>query len=1025
MDFYSKSLTMRRIKYWLILVTLGSIANAMAIDLPFVVPFSIGNVALFLILLRLGVIWTLPACFLILLPFFQNLAFLPSLLQLSLLFCFNRQIRQYTLPTILLYSLGSSLLFYFQAPAKISDDPWYLFLHCSLSTAVFAFCLRAMLILEALTHAKAQGHQSLTTQLSHRVAMYSSIPSTLLIGLVLHGATSLDLSRHLQRYYAEQHQMAEQISQRLTGYIKQVNLAADMLELSNPAELLPIITRQRPEFISALTTDAEGNVQAFFKVDLPETARSGSNVADRPYFTEPKRSGQPFISDTFQGRNLGQDQLFAVSVPLFSKGGVFAGVLEVSVDLTALTSEIKTTDTDISHRVLLDREQKKIWGTNDDRPLGQAWSVSRILDPSSRKYLSNSWFNIGEPITLTKNASHLLLIHAIAPSQWQLKYFIDSDAFIHRYHFFLAIAILIAMVLLETITALSRSFVSRYTVALEQLAHHAASWQPDDSPQPKPIFEQSAVEIETLAKTLGEMQLRVRTAHRAMQNSMEQIVTLNNELEQRVQSRTEELKQERDKATQLASIKARFLANMSHEIRTPITVIKGFTEQLFNSIGAEQLPMLRRIHQNTEHLQKLVDDILDTAKIDEGKMRFELQSVRLKPFLLDLTASISTLAAQKQLPLHTTFELDDHIRIIADPFRLKQILLNLLSNAIKFTSKGQITVSASQTSGGEIEISVIDQGIGITPEQQKLLFSAFSQADNSTCRHFGGTGLGLYLSKQLAEAMQMQLSLTSELGVGSTFTLRLPSPIRQETAEVAEQPASVGALIQLARAQILIVDDVADIRALIASYLEHQPLTLYFAADGKAAIEKCQQHRFDLILMDQQMPELDGFHAAQHLRKMGLTCPIILLSADVFEDPDRKQKTVFNFTMTKPFSKQQLLTAIASLQEKFDFSGPNPLPSLTENTHTAAMEDDDLLQEYKQTLPAFADDISRLLEQQQIEKLARLLHQIKGTSACFGLLTISEAAQTAMQAIKTPPLDISAIKKLQNQLRNCSDGEES
>jgi signal transduction histidine kinase/DNA-binding response OmpR family regulator len=1021
MLWYSKPLSLRRVKYWLLLVLLGTIANTTIIDLPFVVPFCIGNIALFLIMLRLGVWWAVPASCLILLPLYQNLAFFTSLLQLALLLCFNRYIRQYALAAVLLYAFGCGLLFYFQAAAKISDDLWYLILHIGLSTAVFAFCLRAMLILETLTNTKTHGHESLSTQLSHRVAMYSSIPSTLLIAVVLHGTTALDLSRNLLRYQSEQHQLAEQIGQRLTGYMTQVMLAADMLELATPSEVLPVLTQQRPEFISALTTDAEGNVNAFYKADLPESARTGSLVADRPYFIEPKRTGEPFVSDTFQGRNLGQDQLFAVSVPLKNAAGSFDGVMEVSVNLNALTKAIKTTDTDISHRVLLDREQKKIWGTNDNRPLGQVWSVSSLSGPGARSYLPYSWFNSIGPILVTQNAAHLLLLNYVTPGQWQLKYFIDTAAFIHRYHLFLALALLMALLLLETITALSRAFVSRYTVALEQLAHHAAAWQPDDSPQPRPMFQQSAEEIETLANTLSAMQHRVRASRQAMQHSMAQIVTMNNELEQRVQIRTEELIQERDKANQLASIKTRFLANMSHEIRTPITVIKGFTEQLISKINAENLPLVSRIQQNTEHLQRLVDDILDTAKIDEGKMRLELQAVPLKKFTEDLTDSISALATQKQLSLITRFDLTDDVMVTADPFRLKQILLNLLSNAIKFTAKGQITLKVTTATDGDIDISVIDQGIGITPEQQKLLFSAFSQADSSTSRHFGGTGLGLYISRQLADAMQMQLSVSSEPGVGSTFSLRLPLSLQQVTAAPAAQAVSGTEVIQLATAQILVVDDVADIRALIASYLEQQPLTLYFAADGKAAIEICRQHSFDLILMDQQMPELDGFHAAQQLREMGLTCPIILLSADVFEEPHRAQNTVFNLAMTKPFSKQQLLAAIAALQENGMQYPDEHSAQIAGDSQTIQPENDELLQEYRQSLPAFADNISLLLEQQQLEKLARLLHQLKGTSACFGLMDISASAQNALQAIKSTPADLAAIRLLQTQLRGVDD----
>lgn len=491
MVWQHKALSLRRIRYWLLLVLLGTLANMTIIDLPFVVPFSIGNVALFLIWRRLGLFWLVPAAGFILLPLWQNLALTASLLQLLVLLCFNDRIRQYSFAAIALYAFGCTVLFSLTAPFKITSEPLYLLLYAGLSTAVFAFCLRAMLILDTLTaSASHEQQQSLTQQLSHRVAMYSSIPSTLLIALVLHGATALDASRYLQRYSDEQAQLAEQISRHLTGYLTQVVLAGKMLDIVSPSALLPALTAQRAEFSSALITDAEGKVQHFYKADLPETAKPGSSVADRSYFTEPRRSGLPYISDTFLGRNLGQDQLFAVSTPLTDTKAAFSGVLEVSVNLSELTKAISPTDLDISHRVLLDHQQKKIWGTSDDRPLGQIWSVSSQSDPDPRKYLRYNWFNSFGPIMLTENAAHFLLKHYVSPGQWQLKYFIDTDSFIQRYHVFLALAMVVAMLLLEAITALSRAFVSRYTTALEQLAHNASAWQPDAPPQPRPLLHQ-------------------------------------------------------------------------------------------------------------------------------------------------------------------------------------------------------------------------------------------------------------------------------------------------------------------------------------------------------------------------------------------------------------------------------------------------------------------------------------------------------------------------------------------------------
>jgi signal transduction histidine kinase len=1031
MHWYGQEFSIRRLHYWLLLVVLGTIANTTVVDIPFVVPLSIGNVALFLIALRLGAAWALPAAVLILMPLYQNQALLASLLQLMLLLCFRHHIRKNKIAAVFIYLPLEAALLYQLTPAIISQSLFNLSLHAGMSTAVFAFCLRGMLILDSLTPSLLlEQKQSLTLQLSHRIAMYSSIPSTLLIALVLHGATSLDLSRALLHYQTEQQRLTGQIGQQLTGYVTQIELAALMLNVTSEDLVLPTLTQQRPEFISALVTDARGNVLSFYKADLPDNATAGNNVADRAYFYEPRDTGQSYVSDTFIGRNLGNDPLFAVSTPL--PGEHFRGVLELSVNLAQLTSAIQPTEHSVSHRVLLDQQQKKIWGTKDDRPLGQLWSVSSGSDPMPRQFLQHSWFNSFGPVILSQDAMHLIMDDFVTPGQWQLRYFIDTDVFLKRYHVFLALALLCSLFLLESITALSRAFITRYTQALEQLANSAAAWQPEAPPQPRPEFRQSAAEIEMLNSTIQEMQSRVRSSREAMQHSMQQIVTLNNELEQRVDNRTEELRLERDKATQLASVKTRFLANMSHEIRTPITVIKGFTEQLLANIQGSDALIMQRIQQNTEHLQRLVDDILDTAKIDEGKMRLELQLFDLQSFISNTAASVESLVSQKGLVLQVEQQAATELMLMADPFRLKQILLNLLSNAIKFTKTGEIKLSVQQQLDGALDIVVTDQGIGISPEQLPLLFQAFSQADNSTSRNFGGTGLGLYISQQLAEAMQLTLSVQSTLGHGSSFCLQIPSHLLSHAVPCDYQqiePETV--LIHLPPAKVLIVDDVADIRALLASYLAEFPFVLTFAADGEAAITLCQKQSFDLIIMDQQMPGLDGRQATAAIRALGITTPVLSLSADVFEEPEQASSGLFQQNMTKPFTRQALLEVITNLLQAYppmpdlnaaaaDLGLSDMLPRAPYSSDLSSIDEDELSIEYRQSLPGDAATLTQLWSAADWPAVQTLLHKIKGTSACFGLNEISEQAKRLGQQLKQGDISEAELRDLLDKLTAAS-----
>ncbi len=314
---------------------------------------------------------------------------------------------------------------------------------------------------------------------------------------------------------------------------------------------------------------------------------------------------------------------------------------------------------------------------------------------------------------------------------------------------------------------------------------------------------------------------------------------------------------------------------------------------------------------------------------------------------------------------------------------------------------------------GQLKISVIDQGIGISPTQLPQLFKAFAQADSSTSRHFGGTGLGLYISQQLAEAMQMTIEVHSIIGEGAEFCLLVPAHLLSDAPTTWQAEAIVSEpSISLKPAHILVVDDVADIRALIASYLEQQPLQISFAADGLAALNQCQQQVFDLIIMDQQMPELDGFSAAKKIRELGCLCPILSLSADVFEDADKQLSAVFNLTMTKPFSKQLLLQAIAQLQTGESMVVAAIQPDAGQQSELTEPPEDELLLEYRQTLPEHAARIRQLAAANDQQALRRLLHQIKGTSACFGLTEVSALALQAEQLLKNTGTATDSLEQL-------------
>ena len=383
--------------------------------------------------------------------------------------------------------------------------------------------------------------------------------------------------------------------------------------------------------------------------------------------------------------------------------------------------------------------------------------------------------------------------------------------------------------------------------------------------------------------------------------------------------------------------------------------------------------------------------------MDAGKMSYAPKSFSAVTVIDDIANSLEQLCNSKQLKAVLSSEIADDLFIWADPFRFKQILLNLISNAVKFTQRGSITLSVVNTDIG-IEISVKDQGVGIAKDKLPLLFQAFSQADSSISRDFGGTGLGLYISRALADAMQMTLVVQSELQQGSIFTLTVPQKlISIETPEphIADE-APLAELPPLHNAKhLLIVDDVKDIRDLIASFLQRTGLTLTFAKDGLQAVDLCQQQEFDLIIMDRQMPRMDGITAATRIRQLGFTKPIIQLSADVFTH--QEEKAPFNCLLTKPFNQTTLLQSINQLLNTA-IAAPQPVKSVLE-------DDEDLLREYLNSLSAQLDKLKQILQEEAYEQLAIELHKIKGTSACLGLTNISKAAMLAETKVKNRQLD--------------------
>lgn len=377
--------------------------------------------------------------------------------------------------------------------------------------------------------------------------------------------------------------------------------------------------------------------------------------------------------------------------------------------------------------------------------------------------------------------------------------------------------------------------------------------------------------------------------------------------------------------------KSAFLASMSHEIRTPLTAILGFTDvliedQTIRQVAADRLNDLRTIKRNGEHLLELINDILDLSKIEAGKLEIERIPWSLPRLITDVTSSMQGRASVKGIELITEYQGPIPETIHVDPTRLRQVLVNLLGNAIKFTDDGSVRLTIRISAGNPEEallvFQVIDTGIGMSEEEMRRLFRPFSQASKSTSRHFGGTGLGLTISRHLTELMNGQIWVASQPGQGSTFTFSLPIGSLLETRlldnpdEARQADGEHGAPAVMIPARILLVEDSPDNQRLVTFHLRRAGAEVSIAENGCRAVELVREsiangRSFDLILMDLHLPELDGISATRQIRALGYSRTIIALTANAMAgDRERCLEAGCDDYASKPINRQSLLLQI-------------------------------------------------------------------------------------------------------------------
>jgi signal transduction histidine kinase/HPt (histidine-containing phosphotransfer) domain-containing protein len=483
-------------------------------------------------------------------------------------------------------------------------------------------------------------------------------------------------------------------------------------------------------------------------------------------------------------------------------------------------------------------------------------------------------------------------------------------------------------------------------------------------------------------------------------------------------------------------VKSRFLANMSHEVRTPLTAIIGFAENLLdpNLDAAERRSTINTIIRNGAHLQHIVDEILDLSRDEANRLEVNKNDLFLLELIAEIEATFRVAAQKKGLLFEVNYQVPLPEKIHSDAVKLKQILYNLCNNAVKYTERGKVTLTVSYNiNAHQVHFDVMDSGIGISQSDINQIFDPFVQVDTSSTRKFGGAGLGLHLSYRFAQLLGGALSVDSDYGHGSCFTLSLPGGPVEDNALVYE--INQQDLLSLAHTKvpnttgvtgnILIAEDTKDNQLLFRAYLKDTNIKLTTVDNGKQALTAAFQGNFDVILMDIQMPIMNGFDALNQLRNKGWNGPVLALTANVLpEDCQRYFEMGFNDVIGKPVTRHVFLEKVTAFLPK---KTPDESPAIYSTLLDEGPEFLPAIKHFVQQAPGECAQLLESFKNKNWPELQRQLHRLKGSGGGVGFPMVTELAKQAEDNIKNRNFATIEpnINKLIAILHNLEVGESS
>jgi two-component system, sensor histidine kinase len=985
-DLPSRPRLRRRLRYTLLLGGAGLLANLLSVHLPGAVPFLLGNMAFAAITLRLGWRWGLLAALLVTAPAAEPRWVMLAVAESALLALTRAGQGPLAIAWLRVWLPLAPAVAWLARPEPALPLDWLTASAVVLVTSMVGL-LGARLLVQLDLHPAERGRQPLRDQLGARMAVVTATPLMLLMLLALQ-LRYIDRSREeaaLLRHRATR--FSSVIETQFEQHLRGIELAA-RLTATPAAAPLPALRATYPGFVSLLATDARGEVVAIAADQVPA---GSSNVADRAYFREPRRSGRSYVSGAFRGRRLGNELIVAVSTPLTGPGAAFAGVIEGSLPITLLEKVLQEARGQLGlEYALVDRDGQLALSSLADLP---------SLAPPERLRQVLGERESGDLLRPPRSLAYRVEAQAVARFGWHaygLRPLAPLRAEQTTQALFAALAALGLILLLRALADRLAGQVARPLRALAD-GLHAVDLRDPATLRP-PSMTGGNTELQELIDGFDAMLARIGELHGALWQALDAQGELNRELEARVDRRTAELRAAVQRAERLAQAKSVFLANMSHELRTPLAAIIGYTEQALqqDASASERLDALRTIERNGRHLLEIVNDVLDASKIESGGLR--LEQAPLSPLALaeQTLALLAPRAAAKRLPLRLEIAWPIPATVEGDRLRLQQVLLNLLGNALKFTEQGFVVLRVgADPASGRWWYEVEDSGIGIPPAQQVRLFERFEQADRSTTRRFGGTGLGLYISRELAAGMGGAIALDSALGRGSRFRLWLPLPeavdwLGERGAAAAEAPRAQRAVPRLG-GRVLLAEDVADLRRLVAQLIRRSGAEVVEVSDGHAAWQRALAERFDLLLLDMHMPVMDGSEATEALRADGYRGPIVALTADVIaEDIARYRTAGCDEVLAKPVD----VDALFALLERF-----LPAAAAAPGSAAAVLADPKvqtvlagIARRFRQKLAEDIDGLQREQADDDRAALAERLHRLKGSAGSFGFPQLSTLA---------------------------------